>query len=51
VAIDGDDYLIEPVKGYDGSHGEHPHLLYKRSALTVDEDDHHATCGNQGIEF
>lgn len=59
VAVGGEEYIIEPVKGYtpvknstSQSDGHHPHLVYKRSALTEishevhDHDD--GTCGNDG---
>lgn len=64
VAVGGEEYIIEPIKGHpnaslaqpDKRLREHPHLIYKRSALTsADHDDHsnhdddgHATCGNDG---
>uniref|UniRef100_A0A0P5WCA6 A disintegrin and metalloproteinase with thrombospondin motifs n=3 Tax=Daphnia magna TaxID=35525 RepID=A0A0P5WCA6_9CRUS len=63
VAIGGEEYMIEPIKGHPnasaddadqrfGQHQrEHPHLIYKRSALNAadektDDDDGHGTCGN-----
>ena len=56
VTIDGEDYMIEPVKGgveqgvVDYGVGQQPHLLYKRSALVDHEEQppEEATCGNQG---
>lgn len=66
VAIGGEEYMIEPIKGHPnasaddadqrfGQHQrEHPHLIYKRSALNAadektDDDDGHGTCGNDGL--
>lgn len=66
MAIGGEEYMIEPIKGHPnasaddadqlfGQHQrEHPHLIYKRSALNaadekMDEDDGHGTCGNDGL--
>ena len=57
-----DQYFIEPVKGHDRKSSEgHPHLIYKRSALTdhpynvlhSDDDDarEKGTCGVQGRNF
>ena len=56
VAIGGEEYIIEPIKGHPNASAErrqHPHLIYKRSALTAsltddDQDDGHGTCGNDG---
>lgn len=59
VAVEGEEYMIEPVKGYatvknDSSqeNGHHPHLVYKRSALAESNREIHdhsdGTCGNGG---
>jgi hypothetical protein len=63
VAIGGEEYIIEPIKGHPNASAdqqqqrEHPHLIYKRSALSAADDeeeashghdDGHGTCGNDG---
>ena len=52
------DYFIEPIKGHDYKNGgEHPHIVYRRSALPDELDilrahlsdkHHHQTCGVHG---
>jgi hypothetical protein len=64
VAIGGEEYIIEPIKGHRNASAdeapdqrEHPHLIYKRSALSAadekansrNDDDGHGTCGNDGL--
>ena len=65
VAMGGEEYIIEPIKGHRNASAdeapdqrEHPHLIYKRSALSAadekanspnDDDDGHGTCGNDGL--
>lgn len=61
MAIGGEEYIIEPIKGHpnasaDQQQREHPHLIYKRSALSAadeetshgHDDGQHGTCGNDG---
>jgi hypothetical protein len=62
VAIGGEEYIIEPIKGHPNASAddqrEHPHLIYKRSAVSSadekasqDDDDGHGTCGNDGLSL
>ena len=60
VTVDDEEYLIEPIKGHNiSSDVHHPHLVYKRSALSrflaqdqtpsdQDHDHQSGTCGNEG---